>query len=148
MQSQYCSARTRQKSNVLSALVLMTFGVAHDAVAMAGTVEPRLNGAWAESDESCKKAFVGASGKLKFREPRDMYGSSFIVSGRRYEGPFGVCNLSSVTPKGEKLSLALSCHNSVGYSDQVTSVQLNSDTELIVFSSMDGLQITYKKCVR
>jgi hypothetical protein len=104
-----------------------------------------LDGAWAESDESCKNAFVVKGGTWRFREPRDMFGSSYIISGRHYEGPFGVCNLRSIKPEGDKLLLSLSCHNSIGYSDQVTPIRLTSSTEMVVFS-MDNMKISYKKC--
>ena len=118
-----------------------------DTAVMAANVEAQLNGAWAESDESCKNAFVVKGGKWDFREPRDMFGSSYIISGRRYEGPFGVCNLTSIKPKGDKLLLSLSYHNSIGYSDQVTPIHLTSSTEMVVFS-MDDMAINYKKCGR
>jgi len=113
----------------------------------AAILGAHLDGAWAESDESCKNAFTVKGGAWRFREPRDMSGSSYIISGRRYEGPFGVCDLMSIKPKGNKLLLSLSCHNTIGYSDQVTPIQLTSSTEMVVFS-MDDMKINYKKCGR
>jgi hypothetical protein len=113
----------------------------------AESLGPRLDGAWAESDESCKNAFTVTGGTWRFREPRDMFGSSYIITGRRYEGPFGVCDLTAIKPKGDKLLLSLSCHNTVGYSDQVTPIQLKSGNEMIIFS-MDDMKINYKKCGR
>jgi hypothetical protein len=129
-------------SSAISILVFLDFATVKTSAAGDGV---RLNGAWAESDENCKSAFVVKRGKWEFREPRDMFGSSYIISGRRYEGPFGVCNLTSITPKGDQLLLALSCHNTIGYSNQVTPIHLMSDTQMVVFS-MDGLNINYKKC--
>src|SRR5476649_824033 len=40
-----------------------------------------------------------ADGRWKFREPRDKFGSGFIVDSRNL-GPFAECHLSSVAPKG------------------------------------------------
>jgi hypothetical protein len=126
-----------------SVVVAMCFTSMTGVVAKA----TNLDGAWAESDESCKNAFTVKGGAWRFREPRDMFGSSYIISGRRYEGPFGVCNLTSIKPKGDKLLLSLSCHNSIGYSNQVTPIQQTSSTEMVVFS-MDDMKISYKKCAR
>lgn len=132
----------RRRTSALSALLVATFA---NTFAIAANAEVRLNGAWAESDEGCKKAFVSKSGVWQFRAPRDMYGSSYIISGSRYEGPFGVCNLSSITPKDGKLLLALSCHNTISYSNQVTPIRMISSIEMTVFA-MDGMQMSYKKC--
>jgi hypothetical protein len=131
-----------------SSAILALFFVSMTGVAVKGSnVGVNLDGAWAESDESCKNAFTGKGGAWRFREPRDMFGSSYIISGRRYEGPFGVCNLVSTKPKGDKILLSLSCHNAIGYSNQVTPIQLTSSTEMIIFSA-DDMKISYKKCSR
>ena len=130
-----------------AALCAMAFLAGWNGAAIAANAEAQLNGAWAESDENCKSAFVAEGQRWTFRQPRDMFGSSFIVTGRRYEGPFGICDLSSITPKGDKLLLALSCHNTIGYSNQVTPIHLISNTEMTIFS-MDGMSINYKKCGR
>jgi hypothetical protein len=132
---------------VSSAALAICFTSTLGLVARAENLGVHLDGAWAESDESCKNAFTVKGGAWRFREPRDMFGSSYIISGRRYEGPFGVCELTSIRPKGDRLLLALSCHNSIGYSNQVTSIQRTSATEMIVFS-MDDMKINYKKCMR
>jgi hypothetical protein len=128
-----------------SAVCALCFATIMDTAVMAANVEAHLNGAWAESDESCKNAFIVKGGGWNFRQPRDMFGSSYIISGRRYEGPFGVCNLTSIKPKDDKLLLSLSCHNTIGYSDQVTPIQLTSSTQMVVFS-MDGMSVNYKRC--
>jgi hypothetical protein len=139
--------RMRLFSSLSSAVCVLFFVAVANSSVTAANVEAQLNGAWAESDENCKSAFVANGGRWNFREPRDMYGSSYIISGRRYEGPFGVCNLTSIQPKGDQILLALSCHNSIGYSNQVTPIHLTSDTEMVVFS-MNGMSINYKKCAR
>jgi hypothetical protein len=105
---------SRLKSSLFFGFSLLALATLHNTGAVADDVERQLTGAWAESDANCKNTFVSTAGKWKFREPRDMFGSGFIVSGRQYEGPFGQCNLTSITPKDDKLLLALSCHNSIG----------------------------------
>jgi hypothetical protein len=129
--------------------MIALFAAASFSCAFAGAPETQLTGAWAESDANCKDTFVSVGARWKFREPRDMFGSGFIVEGRQYVGPFGECRLSSVTPKGDRLLLALSCHNTVGYSDQVTPVRLKSSNELEIFlAAMDGTSVTFQRCVR
>jgi hypothetical protein len=137
----------RLSAGLSRAVLVLSFASMMTIAVKAANPGVHLDGAWAESDESCKNAFVVKGGTWRFREPRDMFGSSYIISGRHYEGPFGVCNLTSINPKGDKLLLALSCHNSIGYSDQVTPIQLTSSTEMVVFS-MDDMKISYKKCGR
>jgi hypothetical protein len=129
------------------ALCSLAVAIPYTTLAAAEKVEWQLAGAWAEPG-NCATTFVTRAGKWKFHEPRDMYGSGFIVTGSEYEGPFGQCHLSSVTQKGDKTMLGLNCHNSVGYSDQVTPIHFNSSNEVLVFSSMDGMSSTFQKCGR
>jgi hypothetical protein len=135
--------RWKRGALVVASLFALT-GLSSE-LAAAGTIERQLAGAWAEPG-NCSTTFSSKSGKWIFHEPRDMFGSGFIVVGNRYDGPFGTCQLSSTTQKGDKILLALSCRNSVGYSDQVTPIHFNSSTEVLVFSAMDGLSSTFKKC--
>jgi hypothetical protein len=130
--------------SAISALVVLNLAT---ITASARDISARLNGAWAESDENCRNAFVMKRGRWGFREPRDMFGSSFIISGRRYEGPFGVCRLSSISGAGDRFALNLACHNSIGYSNQVTPVRIVSATMLEV-TSLAGMTISYKKCAK
>jgi hypothetical protein len=139
---------TTQKLQVwrLATLLCLMVTVAPFAtLAATYSVQSRLTGAWAEPG-NCSTTFFLKASKWNFHEPRDMFGSGFIVTGSQYEGPFGTCRLTSTTPKGDKILLGLSCHNSVGYSDQVTPIHFNSNTEVLVFSSMDGMSSTFQKC--
>jgi hypothetical protein len=128
-----------------TALFLSAAAAPFATLAATYSVQGRLTGAWAEPG-NCSTIFFFKAGKWNFHEPRDMFGSGFIVAGSQYEGPFGTCRLTSTTQKGDKILLGLSCHNSVGCSDQVTPIHFNSSTEVLVFSSMDGMSSTFQKC--
>jgi hypothetical protein len=133
--------------SVHSRLLLLCLVIPHTTCAVAGDIEGQLAGAWAEVGADCKDVFVSEAGKWKFREPRDMYGTSFIVTGRQIEGPFGLCRLSSITQRDDKAFLRLSCNNSVGFSDQVTPIRLNSSTELErFFPAVEGITVKYQRC--
>jgi hypothetical protein len=138
---------TPLKSGLFCGLSFFAWATLHNTKAVAEDVETQLQGAWAQSDANCGAAFVSMAGKWKFREPRDMTGSGFIVSGKQYEGPFGQCLLTTMTPKDDKILLALGCHNSVGYSDQVTPIRLKSSGELeLFFAGLEGMSVNYQKC--
>jgi hypothetical protein len=134
-----------RKRLFVAALCSLTVTAPCATVAAADGLQGRLAGAWAEPG-NCSTTFTSAAGKMKFHEPRDMFGSGFIVTGNQYTGPFGECRLTSATQKGDKILLGLSCHNSISYSDQVTPIHFNSSTEVLVFSSMDGVSSTFQRC--
>ncbi len=117
------------------------------ASAGAEDVKKELVGAWAEPG-NCDATFVTKGGKWAFREPRDMGGLGFIVFENQYDGPFGQCSLTSITHKGDKDVLNLSCHNTVGYFDQAAPIEIVSDSQLKIFSALDGMSTTYQKCSR
>ena len=57
---------------------------------MAANIEAQLDGAWAESDENCKNAFIVKGGKWDFREPRAMVGSSLQDGDTRGRSAFAI----------------------------------------------------------
>ncbi len=126
----------------------LALAILQNTSAAADDIDRQIVGAWAEAGADCKDVFVAEAGELKFREPRDMYGSSFVVSGRRIVGPFGVCQLLTISRKEDKAVLNLSCHNSVGYADQSMPVRLNTNDELeLFFPSLPDLSQKYQRCV-
>jgi hypothetical protein len=72
-----------------------------------------FQGAWIEQGEACESAFALKGGAIVFRRPASVFAPAFIVAGRRLSTPLASCRIVSVSPKGERQILNLSCTTSI-----------------------------------
>jgi hypothetical protein len=108
--------------------------------------EGHLNGAWTLPDNTCSDIFVAEGGHWAFHKPVDMFGPSFIVEVR---GPEARCRIMRAGEHDSKISLVVSCSNSVSFTQSVVELVVKNDNEVERhFPGSDELTITFKKCPR
>lgn len=113
----------------------------------AFALDKRLVGAWAQSKSDCSGTFERRGNALKFRQPIDLFRSSFIIEEGGISAASGYCKILSATQKGDTSILKLSCNNSVGYLEQTQSMKvLDAGKISRGFAGNDALDLNYEKC--
>jgi hypothetical protein len=107
--------------------------------------EGHLNGAWTLPD-NVQRHFCRRGGHWAFQ---NMFGPSFIVEGREVRGPEARCRIMRAAEHDSKISLVVSCSNSVSFTQSVVELVVKNDNEVERhFPGSDELTITFKKCPR
>ena len=105
-----------------------------------------LTGAWVTDLEACAKVFTGTGGKATFRRDSDMFGSGFIIDGRRIRGRAASCTISQTQEKDGITHMLASCATEIMLQNVQFSVKLEDDKLTRIFPGIDGMNLTYYRC--
>jgi hypothetical protein len=110
--------------------------------------EAHLTGAWTLPDNKCEDIFVDQGGHWAFRQPVDMYGSSFIVEGREIRGPEATCRIIRGETREEKINLVIGCKNTVSFTQNAVQLRVKNPNEVERFYPGVEMSVAFKKCQR
>jgi hypothetical protein len=111
----------------------------------AGAIE--LAGAWATDAGLCDKVFTKKGSQLAFAELSDLYGSGFIIEGKRIRGKAAQCTIKSQKENGAELELQASCATRVMHSDVQFNLKVIDDNSIArSFPGMQGMEVNYHRC--
>jgi len=106
-----------------------------------------LTGVWITDLEACNKVFTGTGTKAAFRRDSDMFGSGFIIDGKRIRGRTASCTIDKMQEEKDGITHMLaSCATEIMLQNVQFSVKLEDDKLTRIFPGIDGMNLTYYRC--
>ena len=106
-----------------------------------------LTGAWATDASACDKVFATKGNTRSFRLDSDMFGSGFIVDGRRIRGRAVSCTIKTSREDGKMLHMLAGCATDIMLSTVQFSVRVEDDNKITrIFPGIEGMELTYYRC--
>jgi hypothetical protein len=132
----------RVRSNV-GFLLTLAFGLFLSASARAED----LSGLWATDGSQCDKIFTKAGASYAFAQNSDIYGSGFIIDGRRIVTQMAKCDIKTSKQDGAITHLILGCATDVMLSSVQTSFKKAGNDRIIrIFPGVSDMEIPYERC--
>ena len=106
-----------------------------------------LNGAWATSPDQCSKVFERKANGIALRESSDLYGSGFVIDGKKVIGKTARCTISSRNQDESTISFLASCATEIMLDNIQFNLKIvNDDTISRIFPGIPGMAVTYARC--
>ncbi len=106
-----------------------------------------LNGLWASDRSACDRIFARTGNRTSIRKDSDMYGSGFIIDGKRIKGRMATCNIRSTKEDGSVIHLMTSCATDVMLSNVQFSVKVEDENTISrIFPGLEGMELRYSRC--
>ena len=106
-----------------------------------------VTGAWTSDTSNCSKIFVKTPKGVFLSEDSDLYGSGFVIEGRKIKGRMANCDIKTIKDEGSMLHLIAACATDVMLSNvQVTFKVVNQDRVVRLFPGMPEIEIPYDRC--
>jgi hypothetical protein len=106
-----------------------------------------LNGLWSSDASACDRIFEKKGSSIAFRQDSDMYGSGFIIDGRRIRGSTASCNITTRKEVGDIIHMVASCATDIMYQNMQFSVRVIDDNSVArIFPGIDAMELTYHRC--
>jgi hypothetical protein len=98
-----------------------------------------LTGAWATDTAACGKVFVTKGNKPSLRQDSEMYGSGFIMEGRRIRGRTASCTATKTSEEKGVVHMIASCATDIMYSNVQFSVKVLGENKISrIFPGIEG----------
>src|SRR5690348_9892404 len=68
-----------------------------------------LDGSWATDPDQCDRVFTKKGDGVTFSETSDLYGSGFVVDGKKVIGKTARCTINSMKQNGSTVNFLASC---------------------------------------
>ena len=138
------SSRTRRNAWLLPALMsALVFSSIVRADDIAG-----ISGLWATDARNCDKIFSKTAHGFSFAKDSDLYGSGFIVEGRRVVTPAARCEIKTSKRDGATTHLIAACATDVMLSNMQASFKtVSKDKILRIFPQVSEMEIPFERCV-
>lgn len=106
-----------------------------------------LTGAWATDLQACDKVFATKGSTISFRPDADMFGSGFIVDGKRIRGRMASCTIKTTREDGPITHMLAGCATDIMLQTVQFSVKVVDDNKITrIFPGIDGMELTYYRC--
>ena len=106
-----------------------------------------LNGAWATDPDQCSKVFERKANGIAFSEASDVYGSGFVIDGKKVIGKTARCTIDSTKEDGATINFLASCATEIMFQNIQFSLKIvNDNTVNRIFPGMPEMSITYSRC--
>ena len=139
------SSRTRSRNTrllpaLISALLFSSIARADD---LGG-----INGLWATDARNCDKIFSKTERGFSFAKDSDLYGSGFIIEGRRVVTPVARCDIKTSKRDGAITHLIAGCATDIMLSNMQASFKtIDKDRILRIFPAVSEMEIPFERCV-
>lgn len=134
-------------SRSVGPLLTLMFALALSGIARADDLAG-INGLWATDARNCDKIFTKTSQGFALSGNADIYGSGFIVDGRKITTQLAKCEIKSSKQDGATTHLIAGCATDVMLSNMQASFKtINKDRIVRVFPSVSEMEIPYERCV-
>ena len=143
-----CARQDQEVAMRLAKLVARTAMVWAGSVFLACSAHAvDLTGLWATNTDACGKVFAKKGNKTAFRQDSDMYGSGFIIEGRRIRGRTANCTVTKTNEADGVVHMLASCATDIMYSNVQFSVKvLGEDKISRIFPGIEGMELMYYRC--
>ncbi len=106
-----------------------------------------ITGAWASDASNCNKIFVKRGNSVSLAEAADLYGSGFVVEGRKIRGRAATCDIKTMKEDGSTVHLLAACATDIMLSNvQFTLKVIDQDRLMRLFPGMPEIQMRYERC--
>jgi hypothetical protein len=106
-----------------------------------------LNGAWATNPDQCGKVFERTANGIALRESSDLYGSGFVIDGKKVIGKTARCTINSRNQDESTISFLASCATEIMLDNIQFSLRIvNDDTISRIFPGIPGMAVIYARC--
>lgn len=106
-----------------------------------------LNGQWSSDASACDRIFEKKGNSITFRQDSDMFGSGFIIDGRRIRGSTASCNITTRKEVDNVIHMIAACATDIMYSNMQFSVRVLDDNRVArIFPGIDAMELTYYRC--
>jgi len=106
-----------------------------------------LNGAWATNPEQCSKVFEKKAGGVALSESSDLYGSGFVVDGKKVVGKTARCTISSRNQDESSITFLASCATEIMLDNIQFNLKIVDDNTVSrIFPGIPGMAVTYSRC--
>jgi hypothetical protein len=107
-----------------------------------------LTGAWASDTSHCNKVFKKSKNVITFLRDSDVYGAGFVADGNQLRGRTARCTIKSRKQVGDTLNLLTACATDIMLQNVEFTVKFLDDNKISrLFPGMEGMEITYYRCV-
>ena len=107
-----------------------------------------LTGAWASDASQCGKIFKKNKNGITFHRDSDVYGAGFIADGNQLRGRTARCTIKSRKQVDDTLNLLTACATDIMLQNVEFTVKFLDDNKISrLFPGMEGMEITYYRCV-
>src|SRR5687767_15586005 len=90
-----------------------------------------IGGVWASDARYCDKVFVRKGASVSFAKEGDLYGSGFIIDGRKIKGKLATCSIKSSREDGSTTHLLAACATDVMLSNVEISLKVIDQNKLV-----------------
>jgi hypothetical protein len=106
-----------------------------------------LNGAWATNPEQCSKVFEKKAGRVALSESSDLYGSGFVIDGKKVVGKTARCTISSRNQDESSINFLASCATEIMLDNIQFNLKIVDDNTVNrIFPGIPGMAVTYSRC--
>jgi hypothetical protein len=106
-----------------------------------------LTGLWATDGSKCSQIFTKAGASYAFAQNSDIYGSGFIIDGRRIVTQMAKCDIKTRKQDGSTTHLILGCATDVMLSSVQASFKMVGNDRIIrIFPGVGDMEIPYERC--
>lgn len=106
-----------------------------------------LNGAWATNPDQCNKVFERKAGGVALRESSDLYGSGFVIDGKKVVGKTARCTISSRNQDESSINFLASCATEIMLDNIQFNLKIVDDNTVNrIFPGIPGMAVTYSRC--
>jgi hypothetical protein len=128
-------------------LLALTSGLLFSGIVHADDLAG-ISGLWATDARNCDKIFIKTEHGFSFAKDSDLYGSGFIVDGRRVVTPVARCEIKTSKQDGATTHLIAGCATDVMLSNMQASFKtINKDRILRIFPAVSDMEIPFERCV-
>jgi hypothetical protein len=107
-----------------------------------------ISGLWATDARNCDKIFSKTQQGFSFAKDSDLYGSGFIIDGRKVVTPAARCDIKTSRQDGATTHLIAACATDIMLSNMQTSFKtINKDRILRIFPGVSDMEIPFERCV-
>jgi hypothetical protein len=97
---------------------------------------------------SVRQGFKKNKNKITFAQDSDVYGSGFVADANQLRGRAARCTIKSRKQVGDTLNILTACATDIMLQNVQFSVKVLDDNTISrLFPGMEGMEITYYRCV-
>jgi hypothetical protein len=106
-----------------------------------------IEGLWASDARLCTKIFVKRGNGFVMAKDADLYGSGFIIDGRKIRGKLASCNIKTTKEDGAMVHLLAACATDIMLSNVQLSLRVVDRNKLIrIFPGVSDMEMGYERC--
>ena len=117
------------------------------AVTEARAAADDIQGIWASDARLCSKIFVKRGKNFVMAQNADLYGSGFIIEGRKIRGKVANCNIKTIKEDGPLVHMIAGCATDIMFSDAQLSLRVVDRNKVVrIFPGVSDMEMGYERC--